>query len=639
MSGIAGIIRFDGKPVTPAALQAMTAALRHRGPHAKGLWTAQSAGLGHVLLHTTPESAGEHQPCTLDGRTWITADARIDDRAGLIRDLNRAGQAFDPGAASDTDLILRAYAAWGEDCVFHLLGVFAFALWDNQEQKLFCARDPLGIKPFVYYHSAHQFVFASEAKGVLAAPHVPRQVYEPRIADYLLGNLEGINDTVTFFQGVCRLPAARRLVLTAGGKREDTYWSLDPAREIRFKSAEDYVEAFRELFAEAVGCRLRVAGPAASMLSGGVDSSAVVAVAQQLLARQGRPELWTFSAISDTPDDDIETRHIRAVLAHNGTRAHQISPGELETVLPGLDRLLTQTDDLFDHYVFIPQVMYALASRYGVTVLLDGLDGDGIASLDDRFLLAWLLRSGRLRTFQHELLQLHKHYYVRERSALAIFALMLRTLFVPEPIRRLRQTLRPAHHEETWRRHGLNPEFARRADVLGRLEQLKQHTARPNKSNSEQQAMFLRHPQYTAGLERYDRVAALYGIEPRHPLLDRRVVEFFLALPWNHKMRDGWSKITLRQAMVGHMPASVCWREGRQNLAPEFINQYLRHHIPTTSAELASLLDSVRPYMDVQVLQEDFRFYQESGKIQLRPTLWKTLMLAQWRYLQNESSF
>lgn len=636
MSGFAGIFHFDGKPVARESIQRMTSALRHRGPHDEGIWTEKSVGLGHVLLHTTPESLQERQPSTIDGSTRITADARIDNRTELIAALFRAGQSFDPHDISDPDLILHAYHAWGEDCVFHLLGVFAFGIWDKREQKLFCARDPLGIKPFVYHQSAHQFVFASEAKGVLAAPDVPQKVYEPRIADYLLGSLEGLDDTVTFFEDVYRLPPAHRLVLTPDAKRKARYWTLEPSQEIRLPSDEAYVEAFREHFAEAVRCRLRVAGPAASMLSGGVDSSAVVAVAQQILAQQGHPELWTFSAVSDTPDD-IETRHIRAVLAHNGTLSHQISPSELETVLPELNRLLFQTDDLFDHYVFIPQVMYALASQHGVNVLLTGLDGDGIASLDDLFLLAWLLRNGQFRRFRHELFQLQKHHYVREISPQAIFGLMMRTMFVPESVRRLRQTLQPDHQQETWHRRGLDPDFARRVDVPARIQRVRQHTAQHNKTTNEQQAMYLRHPQYVAGLERYDRVAALYGIEPRHPLLDRRVVEFFLALPWNQKMRSGWSKITLRQAMVGHMPESVCWREGRQNLATAFIDYYLRQHLPKTDNDLSDLLNRVRPFMDVQMLRMDFRAQKESDNINIKPSLWNAMMLANWHYLKEGS--
>ncbi len=630
MSGIAGILRLDGGPVTPEDVARMTATLHHRGPDGGGQWAAGSIGLGHTLLHTTPESLAEAQPLTLDGTAWITADARLDDRAGLLRALEQAGRQSDP-AAPDAALILSAYHAWGADCVHHLLGVFAFAIWDEHEQRLFCARDPLGIKPFVYHHGPRRFVFASEAKGVLAAPDVPRRLYEPRIADYLLGDLEGVDATCTFFEDVFRLPPARRLIITAAGtRREDTYWALDPAREVRYPTDADYVEAFRELFTEAVRCRLRVAGPAASMLSGGVDSSAVVAVAQALLAAEGRPELWTFSAISDAPDE-VETRHIRAVLERVGTRSHTIRPAELEPLLPDINRLLDHTDDLFDHFVFIPQVMYALASRHGVRVLLDGVEGDLIASVSTGAVLAHLLRRGQWRTFWHEARAIKRHYYAGGGDSLARMVISAgRAAFVPDILRRLRRRWQADSLEAYIAGTGINPEFARQVDLLERRAALQRHSAGDYGDPRELQIASLNHPWLVAGVERYDRVAALYGIEPRHPLLDRRVVEFCLALPWEHKLRDGWSKVTLRRALVGSLPDAVCWREGRENLAPEFLGGYRTHSLLTAKPPLAEVIERAQPYMDTGVLRRDFADSRKSDTIEGEVRLWTAMTLTSW---------
>ena len=175
----------------------------------------------------------------------LTADARIDNRPELLRTL-RLGDSDVP----DSELILAAYEKWGEDLAAHLVGDFAFALWDGHARKLVCARDVMGIKPFYYYAGGEVFAFASEIKGLLAHPEVPRRLNETKVVDYLAPVFEDLEQT--FYEGIYRLPPAQVLVVEEGRIRRRTYWELDASRELRLGSDEAYVEAFREVFTEAL---------------------------------------------------------------------------------------------------------------------------------------------------------------------------------------------------------------------------------------------------------------------------------------------------------------------------------------------------------------------------------------------------
>jgi asparagine synthase (glutamine-hydrolysing) len=199
------------------------------------------------------------------------------------------------GEVSDSQLILAAYIKWGEDCPQHLLGDFIFVIWDGHKQQLFCARDHFGVKPFYYHYAAgKRFAFATEIKAVLGLPDVPRQLNEVRVAEHLLELNE--DPTITLYEDILRLPAAHSMTVSRKGIQQQRYWSLDPTRELRLGSDEEYAQKFREIFTEAVRCRLRSAFPVGSTLSGGLDSSSIVCVARKLFREEAASETERISA-------------------------------------------------------------------------------------------------------------------------------------------------------------------------------------------------------------------------------------------------------------------------------------------------------------------------------------------------------
>ncbi len=266
MSGIVGIYFRDSRTADPSHLKFMMKALGHRGPDDSHFWNEGPAGLGHVMLWTTPESLHEKLPLADESsRMAITADARIDNRDDLIVALWGSGEPAK--SISDSQIILRAYQKWGEGCPEKLVGDFAFCIVDRRRHMVFCARDASGDRPFYYYLSDKIFVFGSEIRALFALPEVPKQLNETMVGDYLIGMFD--DQVITFYQGILRLPPGHSITIGPDWRRIQCYWSLDPGKELRLGSDEQYADAFRDVFTEAVRCRLRSAYRVASSLSGG----------------------------------------------------------------------------------------------------------------------------------------------------------------------------------------------------------------------------------------------------------------------------------------------------------------------------------------------------------------------------------
>ena len=214
MGGIVGIYSVDGRPADPALLRQMTGILAHRGPDGEGQWVSWPIGLGHRLLFTTPESLNEKQPVTDErGECWLVWDGRLDNREELIATLKAEGRLL--GEQTDPELVLGAYGHWGTECLTRIIGEFAFALWDGRTRSLFCARDPIGVKPFYYHWDGRQLVFGSEVKALFKDPAIVKRPNEAMIADYLL---MGFRDPeATFFEGIKQLRPAHFLCLGERG--------------------------------------------------------------------------------------------------------------------------------------------------------------------------------------------------------------------------------------------------------------------------------------------------------------------------------------------------------------------------------------------------------------------------------------
>ena len=302
MSGIVGIVNLDGAPVERKLLEHLTKSMTNRGPDAQDVWIDGSVGFGHTLLATTNESKHEHQPCSLDGQVWITADARIDGRSDLIAKL---GEQLRLDNVTDVELILRAYQVWGEGCVQHLIGDFAFAIWDGRRQRLFCARDQLGVKLFYYARVGNSLIFSNTLNCIRLHPQVSNRLNEQAIADFLLFDMNYNLETTTFADIGCLL-AAHTLTLSDGEVKCQRYWTLPVPEMIRYKRDQDYVDRFKEVMGMAVSDRLRTE-KVAVLFSGGLDSTTIAATALEVARQQSQPlDLQAFTVVYDRLIPDTE---------------------------------------------------------------------------------------------------------------------------------------------------------------------------------------------------------------------------------------------------------------------------------------------------------------------------------------------
>ena len=630
MSGIAGIYHQDGALVAAEDLRRMTSLLARRGPEGIGVWHGESSGLVHTLLATTPELLFERQPLedTASG-CIITADVRLDNREELLGGLDISERSASVG---DAGVILAAYLAWGEVCVERLLGDFAFAIWDGRERKLLCARDPFGMRPFYYHHTPGCFfAFASEPRAIFTLPRTPYRINEGRIADFLVNQLEGVDKTSTFFEAVYRLPPAHTLIVTPEGMRRRRYWTLEPRAELRLPSNEAYAEAFLDVFTEAVSCRLRGAGPVGSMLSGGMDSGSVVAVAREILAQTGQGPLPTFSAVGPDPEDCVETRTIHAALTMNGIDPHLVSYDRLDTLLPELEELTWNLEEPFDNHMTLPRAIYLAARRRGLRVLLDGVAGDVV--LGEGGHLARLLRRGHWLTAYHEAVGQNRFWGGHYPAWRELYH-GARTAFTPQLLRNLWRRLRQLNSRRSVkaniRTSLINQEFAHRVRLADRLRELQEHGPMGLLSYGQERTLAIDHPYLTVGRERYGRVAAAVGVEPRDPFLDRRVVAFCLMLPGEQKLGSGWPKIILRRAMAERLPDAVRWRLGKEHLGWTFTTALMNRMRPRIHGQIEANWELVKPYVDMDRVRKVCAAYFDRGDLAQTDKVYEIAHLAVW---------
>ena len=534
MSGIVGIVNLDQAPVDPPLLQRLTDFLAFRGPDAQESWTDHHVGLGHTALWTTFESEHERQPCSLDGHVWITADARVDDRAGLIPQLESQGRT-NLAEATDAELILHAYHAWGESCVEHLLGDFAFAIWDGRERRLFCARDHLGVKPFYYAQLGDSVIFSNTLDCIRQHPAVSDKLNEAAIGDFLLSGLNEDGATTTFAD-IQRLPPAHTATWSPAGVRIRRYWTLPIDDPVHYPRPEDYADRFQELLRAAVRDRLRTKRIGIYM-SGGLDSSGMAAAACDLLREcPGAFSVEAFTAVYDRLIRDQERYYAGLVAKHLGIPIHFYASGQ-EILTPWDEQPLSPAPEpVADPFAYVQGVEYQKQIASHSRVFFYGEGPDNALRCDWRAHLAHLVQERRW----HRLLPDFWFHVVGHP----------RIPFVGRVRNWLQGYRKPSF--PAW----LNPDFASRLRLRERWEELQSglppaHPTRPRGYRAMSISL------WQDLLESFDILGSRTASEVRHPYLDLRMLRFLLsvpAIPWC------CNKYVSRRALAGALPRQVVSR-------------------------------------------------------------------------------
>lgn len=596
MSGIAVVFRLDGESVAPGTIEGMLAAMQRRGPDRQGAWRHAMAGLGQVSLLTTPEARHGVQPWVHPSSGCVVvSDSRLDERRELARTL--ALDCPDIDRLCDGELLHAAWRRWGADCADQLRGDFAFAIWDPQARRLFCARDAMGVRPLHYHHVPGKlFAVATEAEALLSLPDIPDDFNEGRIADLLVHRLTAIDKTSTFFTAISRLPPAHTLTVEAGGLALREYWRPLQARPLSADAPDQaWIDGLRQRLAQAVARRVRADVPIGSMLSGGLDSSSVAALASLALAGSANPRLATFSAATTDPDCP-ETRAILAMASHFPFDSVRVLAGDA-TFDQAVDGFLRARQP-FEALAYLIDAQYVAAAGRGVRVMLDGVDGDNLLSQGNY--LQQLFAGGHWRRLWHETREYARFHGAVYRPGVFFRELLAKQLvpgWARPALRRLR--LGPAARKAV-AESGMEPGFADRIRLRDRLHQLDASIAAGKHFSADRSATStICSPYTTEAIERYGRVAADRGIEPRHPFLDRDLIDFAAWIPRRLLLRDGFPKWVLRRAMADLLPPQVAWRRGKEHLGPGFnkvlLDRLRAMNVPEPGAVAARMAQYLRP--------------------------------------------
>jgi asparagine synthase (glutamine-hydrolysing) len=620
MGGIVGYWQCTDSDPFGEDLDRMTDAVRSRGPDGRGTIQFGRVGFGQLCLQTGSSREQAAEPHLIDGSA-VVADARLDNRPELRRRLDVP----DHRAVTDVELISKAYEAWGTDCADELLGAFAFVVCDRTNDRLFCVRDHMGVKPLYWWYEDGLAVFGSEIKALLAHRAVPNELFEPRIGTHLAGTFHNVE--WTFYDGVYRLPAGNQLVVDENGARRDSYWDLDPTREIRLGSDRAYAERFRELFLDAVKCRMRGADPVGATLSGGLDSSAV-ACTTDLLNDTTNP-VHTFSQVFDEVTVCDEREYIETVLESGHFESHYLH-GDHDGPLNHIDEMTAAIDvPVFAPNMFLHRNIYRAAASEDVQVLLDGFDGDTTVSHGYTYLTE-LAKSGSLLRLLRQATEAAEIQHLQERSVSQILWKYVAARLAPEPVRYLWQKTKGNADPVKRACPAIDSEFAERSGLKHHLSREKRPYD-PPKTVRESHYNILQRPLLQVFLEFADKVATVHGVEPRYPFFDKRLVEFCLAIPPTQKFGGDRTRVVMRRALDEIYPCDIAARTDKTSLQPNFEHGLFERNRELLDELLTDMPTQLREAVDESVVRESLdRIHRGTAGRKEASVLWRTGTLSYW---------
>lgn len=572
MSSISGIFFNAPNTAIPRLVDAMNERLAHFKHDGIGTFQGDQVGLGNVKLSNTPESIKEVQPFTLSsvGLT-ITADARIDNRESLMSTLGITDK-----TTPDGQIILAAYSKWGKDCPSKFYGDFAFAIWNENEKELFCARDHVGIKPLFYTKQDDLFACASEIKGIKALPDISFSIDDTWIANYISNKCASKTDTI--YKEIKKLEPGHWLSVSANQFSIKKYWDVDVHRELEAKPEKVYVEEFRELLIKAVENRTRSAFNIASELSGGIDSSAIASIAWSKLKDSHR-DLFTFSNTSTEENkarfDQIDEKHWSdQVVAYAGMTNHKDIDADGEGFMDNIQRAVNIFDGPAEsNFALMTDLMIAEAANTGSRTLLSGFGGDDVVTNIYRPYYEDLINQGKYAEAFAILKQLGKS---RKRSPLYYFLHgLLRTkgIIKPEPPKYNDEKFKDFHIQPEFRKYILSQQEPEPAKPIGQIRRkLREKILHPNITERASGCLLRSHAQ---------------GVEYRYPLFDVPLIEYYLATPVTVKTKLDKTRYLYRKAVQGFLPEPVQWRADKRGAA-------IGYKMPRLMQDKQAILDILR---------------------------------------------
>lgn len=591
MSGLAVICEQRDTPVSQRLLEKMVRFLSWRGPDLQTAKQLNSVAMIHTLLRTTDESVNEQQPWTFDGVTWIVADARIDARSELISKLNSSAERITQDSP-DCQLILRAYHKWGNDCLQHLLGDFAFVIANTNSRSFFAARDPMGVKPLFYHQSADRLIVSSELDCVRMHDEVPQQLDDQYIADFLLFGVS-LSPQTTALSSIRRLGAGEALTWSDRAFRTWRHWSPAVPTTLKLSRLEEYEEGFLDVLETAVRDRLRTSRVSVSF-SGGLDSTSVSAVALKCLA-ESSGQLHGTTVVYDRIMPDRERYFANLAADKLGLPLTCIVADDLPLFDDTWDSPVTQRPEPSQrNYSVLRELNRSLGDHS--RVVLSGNGGDEAIHPARKYYQRLI---AEFRCMQL-VVDCCKHVW----SLRSLPPIGLRTLLYKRHFKKWRQKISPMPSFPAW----LNPDFVKKLDLESRWQEI--YHSRENSSREPRGKGVMENGMVAASVNCGIDRGLQYPLDYRYPYLDVRVIKYCWSIPVIPLRFD---KQLIRRSMKGRLPDEVLKRP-KQGLAgspllckpfrfpmtwPEFVartpevEQYVIGSPPANSEEASRSLSDV----------------------------------------------
>jgi asparagine synthase (glutamine-hydrolysing) len=611
MSALAGIYNFDGAAVNQEQLRALGNTLTFRGPDGGVAVSATSIGMAYHAFHTSRESRIKSQPLVSDNQNILVWDGRLDNREDLLA---QVGDLIREAPVADVSIVMAAHQKWGIDFLTNLVGDFALSLWDARSRTLVLARDPFGTRSLFYYANTGRIIWSSAIDSLLSHAEHGVEINDDYVAGYLARLPQPWETPYRDFHAV---PPGTAIVIHDNQLTKRSFWQLDPTHEIRFKNDSDYEERFLELFYDSIRKRLRVDTPVGVLLSGGLDSSAVVCVADEIMAREPTQasRLDTISYVYDTARTSDERTFIRSVEENRGQPGYHILEDE--------HRYLSELRD--DFFVTTPTTLLCFDKRQrrllqimqanGARVVFKGVGGDELlmSNEDPDVELADLIARRRLAHLNQRLLlwsqALKKPY---------LHLLWTGALLV------LPHSIEMAFSSQAKIPGWLNPEFVKRTNLRERMLFVTSRSrhALPSRHDCEHGLTSVVQAIAAANLQEWG------CIEHSYPFLHRPLVEFLQAIPVEQKVRPGESRSLMRRALRNVLPAKIVRRRGKQG-PDEALNRALVREWPRLHAMFATARVCARGYMNSGELLASLERARH-GAEQSTYALLKTIALEFW---------
>jgi asparagine synthase (glutamine-hydrolysing) len=634
VSAIAGIIGLNGAPVPTGHLERLTRAMAPRGPDGVAHWRDGTAELGLCLLLNTPESRAAQQPLLgNDGKLVLVFDGRLDNREELIRSLAPAVLASD--TPSDAEIVLAAFHRWAEACPGRMLGDFAFAVWDRRQSRLFCARDCVGARTFYHACNDRYFAFASDDAALIHLPEVRKQPSEDLIAYYFVWQVEDIAPEQAWLEDVSALLPAHSMTVTRRGMEPPTrYWRHEPGAQTRFASDSEYVDAFADVFGQAVRSRMRIAGEPAAIISGGMDSAALAVAMRSGLAGADADRYHAYSMVADPGVDSLESRSIISIAGPEHAHPHR----SLVPSLSGVVSIGDVRDIAWSRVhpqggsILTTASMCLAAGRNRHRVLLHAPSGDLTIGNFPGY-VADLLKQRDWRRAWHESRSASRNNtYLRDKQPWEILLRSAWAAFVPPGARRRVRRLRAGAYQEPDEIRLLNRDFARRLDISERVRREYQRSleAREDEFRQSQVDYALGPAGIVTGLASSQRAASHYGVELSDPWADRRVIEFFAGLPLDQRIRDGWTKYLVRAACAPYLEPWVCWRNDKEHLGWMLRRRLMQESRDLIEHAMHADLEFAGDYVDVGAARRVYGEFKAVNSDESRQFIYDLVTLILW---------